>query len=371
MRILISGAGVAGLAQAVNLGARGHQTTVIERSGHFRVNGSPIDIRGDAIGIADQMGLLERIREHRVHMTESTVFVDRNGDPVAALPMAEISDTDDDIEIAREDLANLLASSLPGDATVRFHDSVDALHDDGDGVDVHFTSGTTERFDLVIGADGLHSVVRRLAFGPEKTFLKHLGYYVAITDLPPGDDHSEVFNPIYNFPDHMAGITRYKDRSLGVFMFRSEPLEYDYRDLDAQKALLIEAFAGHSEWKLPFLLAAAHDDPELYFDSASQIHMPKWHTGRVVLVGDAAAAASGLSGRGTSLALTGTHYLAEELERTDGDYTVAFERYASRQRPYVESAQARVKDGADLTVPSTWQAIDARNERILAAKTAS
>jgi 2-polyprenyl-6-methoxyphenol hydroxylase-like FAD-dependent oxidoreductase len=366
MNILVSGAGVAGLATALNLGARGHQVTVIERSDHFRVNGSPIDIRGDALGIAERMGLLGRIRERRVHMTERSVFVDQDGEPIVQLPPAETSDSADDVEIAREDLANLLAGELPAGTTVRFHDSVTALADGGAGVDVRFASGATGRFDLVIGADGLHSAVRRLAFGPERDYLKYLGCYVALSDLPPSKVRDDRINPIYNFPGHMAGITRYQDKALAVFLFRSELLDYDHHDLDAQKKILLDAFAGHSEWKLPDLLDAAREDPELYFDSASQIHLPSWHTGRVVLVGDAAHAASGLSGRGTSLALTGTWFLAEELDRANGDHTVAFERYEARQRPHVHKGQASVGAGADLVVPATWEAINARNERILA-----
>ncbi|MEU0794147.1 FAD-dependent monooxygenase [Amycolatopsis sp. NPDC005961] len=361
MDILISGAGVAGLSAAVDLGARGHRVTLVERSSHFRVNGSPIDVRGDAIAVAENMGLLAKIRDRQLRMTENSVFVDAGGTVLAALPLAETSDSDDDIEIAREDLATVLAEALPADATVRFRDSVAALADDGAGVDVRFASGDTGRFDLVIGADGLHSAVRRLSFGPESGFVKHLGVYAAIADLP-AEAGSGGPNPTYNFPGHMASIMRYRDRALAVFLFRSDPIEYDYHDLDAQRKVLADAFAGHDEWRIPELIAAAMADPELYFDSSSQIHMPSWHRGRVVLVGDAAHAASGLSGRGTSLALLGTSFLTEELD--EDDLEAGFERYEARQRPYVRAAQAGVADGADLVVPATREDIAARNARL-------
>ncbi|MET1072233.1 MAG: FAD-dependent oxidoreductase [Umezawaea sp.] len=365
MDILISGAGMAGLSAALDLSARGHRITLVERAAHFRVNGSPIDIRGDALGIAERMGLLERIHERRVDTTEQVQFVDADGEPVARPTLADIGDSADDLEIAREDLARILVDALPADAEIRFRDSVDSLVDDGDGVDVGFVSGHSARFDLVVGADGQHSAVRRLVFGPESDFARPLGFYVALADMPD-EVRPERMNPMYNFPGHLAGIARYNDRAFGVLMFRSDPIDYDYHDLDAQREIIVDAYADTPAWKVPQLLDAVRADPELYFDSASQIHMPTWHRGRVVLVGDAAHCATGLSGRGTSLAFTGAYFLAEELERAGGDHVVAFERYEIRQRPYVEFAQASVGAGADLVVPATWDDIAARNERLRA-----
>jgi 2-polyprenyl-6-methoxyphenol hydroxylase-like FAD-dependent oxidoreductase len=366
MDILISGAGVAGLSAAVTLGARGHHVQLVERSAHFRVNGSPIDIRGDAIAVVGKMGLLEEVHRRRLRMSEQAVFVDSDGAVVAALPVAETSDSDDDIEIAREDLATVLADALPVDANVVFRDSVAMLTDDGTGVDVRFVSGRTERFDLVVGADGLHSTVRRLTFGPEADFTKHLGVYAAIADFP-AEAGGGGLNATYNFPGHMAAIMRYRDRALAVFLFRSDPIDYDYHDLNAQKKILANAFADHDEWRIPELIAAAEADPELYFDSSSQVHLPSWNRGRVVLVGDAAHAASGLSGRGSSIALLGASLLAEELD--ENDLVAGFQRYEARHRPQVRTAQASVVGGADLVVPATWADIAARNERLRAATT--
>lgn len=362
MDILISGAGVAGLSAAVNLGARGHRVTLVELSSHFRVNGSPIDVRGDAIAITQRMGLLDQIRDRRLRMTENNVFVDADGTVLAQLPLAEINESDGDIEIAREDLTKVLVEALPTDATVLFRDSVESLVDDGTGVDVRLRSGRAERYDLVIGADGLHSLVRRLTFGPESRFRKHLGVYTAIADMPSAAGNPEQPNPTYNFPGRMASINRYHDKALAVFQFRSEEIDYDYRDLDAQKKILTDAFAGHDEWHLPEMIAAANADPELYFDSTSQIHMSTWHKGRVVLIGDAGYAASPLSGRGASLALLGAHFLAEELD--ENDLAVGFERYETRIRPYVDAAQAFVVGGVDLVLPATEEDIARRNERL-------
>ncbi|MGR3937400.1 FAD-dependent monooxygenase [Streptomyces sp. BRA346] len=376
MKILVSGAGIAGLACARELGTRGHDVTVVEYARHLRLTGTPIDIRGDAIETADKMGLLAEIQKQRIRMSELTQFVDSDGEPVARIPMAEISDSDDDIELLREDLVRILADALPDTAATRFGDSIETLTDgDGDGgnddggVDVRFASGRTGRYDLVIGADGQHSAVRRLVFGPEEDYLRHLGVYLALADHP-GEARSEGANSIYNVPSRMAGLFRYKGKAVAVFQFRSEPIDYDHHDLDAQKKILIEAFAGHRSWRIPELLDAARADPGFFLTSASQIHMPSWHRGRVALVGDAGYSPAFLSGRGTSLALTGARFLAEELQRCGHDHTAAFARYEARQRPYVTFAQDRVHSGRDRMLPTTWAAIAARNKALQAPGTA-
>ncbi|MDT0444872.1 FAD-dependent monooxygenase [Streptomyces johnsoniae] len=381
MNILVSGAGIAGLACALELGTRGHDVTVVEYARHLRLTGTPIDIRGDAIETADRMGLLTKIQKQRVRMSELTQFVDSGGEPVARIPMAEISDSDDDIELLREDLVRILAEALPDSAAIRFGDSIETLTDDDgvnggaddDGVDVRFASGRTGRYDLVLGADGQHSAVRRLVFGPEEDYLRHLGVYFALADHP-GEAQSEgansiYNNSIYNVPGRMAGIFRYNGKAVAVFQFRSEPIDYDHHDLDAQKQILIDAFAGYRSWRIPELLDAARADPGFFFTSASQIHLPSWHRGRVALVGDAGYCPAFLSGRGTSLALTGARFLAEELERCGDDHTAAFARYEARQRPYVTFAQDRVYSGRDRILPATWAAIAARNKALRAPGT--
>ncbi len=365
MRILVSGAGMAGLSCGVTLGDSGHDVTIVERAIHLRVNGSPIDIRGDALQVAAKMGVLDEIRARRVNMSERVQFVDGRGDVVAELPDSEFNDCPDDTEIPREDLALVLRGALHPSTPLRFGQSITDLNDDGDGVDVRFSSGEWQRYDMVVGADGMHSATRRLTFGPEQQFIRHLGLYVALADLP-GHALPDRRNPIYNFPGHLAGIAAYRDKALAVFMFRSRWIDYDYHDLSAQKRLLREAFDGHSEWKIPELLTAATDDAELYFDSVSQIHMPTWHSGRVVLVGDSAYCASPLSGRGTSLAMTGAWLLAEALADHPDDLAAAFDQYERQQLPHVAYAQGTAGPGGDVLVPATRADIDARNQRLRA-----
>lgn len=363
MKILVAGAGMAGLSAGISLAQFGHEVTLVERADHLRVNGSPIDLRGDAVGVAEAMGVLDAVRARTVDMSEGIQFVDPDGVPLGGLPGGEVNESEDDLEIPREDLGAVLHAALPESARLRFGEWIESLHDDGAGVDVVLHSGRRERFDLVVGADGVHSAVRRMAFGPERDYVRYLGFYTALTDLPEEAGTGEP-GLMLNVPGRLAGIARYRDRALGVLQFRSEWIDYDYHDLDAQKAILAEAYAGHDEWKVPQILAAAMRDPELYFDATSQIHMQRWDRGRVVLVGDAAACAASLSGRGTSLALTGTRILAEALDRHPDDLPAAFAEYERRQRPYVDRGQAIADVGGDLIVPPTWAAIEARNARL-------
>lgn len=367
MRILVSGAGIAGLSAAIDLGADGHDVTIVERANHLRVNGSPIDIRGDvAIGVAEKMGVLAEIVDRRVDMTERVQFVDGSGTVVAEPPLEMINDSADDIEIPREDLTNILYNHLGPSVDLRFEQSIADLEADDRGVDVRFASGARDRYDLVVGADGMHSAVRRLTFGPEDRFLRHLGFYVALAALPgyPPDGRN---NPMYNYPGHLAGIAAYHDKALAVFMFRSPWIGYDYHDLDAQKRILADAFAGHDEWRIPELVDAAVRDPEIYFDSVSQIDMPAWHRGRIVLVGDAAHCASNLSGRGTSLALTGAWFLAQAVRDHPGDLARAWQHYERDQRPHAIRCQATAAPGGERLIPATQEEIDARNRAFNAA----
>ncbi|GAA1988546.1 FAD-dependent monooxygenase [Amycolatopsis minnesotensis] len=369
MRILVSGAGTAGLSAGIDLARAGHDVELVERTNRLRANGSPIDVRGEAIETARGMGILDAVREHRITMTEQTRFVDRSGAAVAPLAMQEINETPEDIELPREDLMTILRQALPERVDLRFEERIVALADDGDRVAVTFASGREAAYDIVVGADGVHSAVRRLVFGPEEEFTEHLGVYVAIGDAPGQETPGTArVTEILNLPGRFAGVARYRDKALGIFEFRSGPIDYDYHDLGAQKRILAEAFAGIEDWKVPELVEAVQDDPNLYFDALAQIVMPSWYRGRVVLIGDAAHCATPMAGRGVSLALLGAWTLTEELGRHGDDLDAAFSAYEQRHRPHAAAAQEFARGGADLMVPATWEAIAARNARLSAAQ---
>jgi 2-polyprenyl-6-methoxyphenol hydroxylase-like FAD-dependent oxidoreductase len=175
MRILVSGAGMAGLSAGITLGAD-HDVTIIERANHLRVNGSPIDIRGESLKVAAKMGVLDAIRARRVDMSERVQFVDGHGELLAEMPDSEFNDCPDDTEIPREDLAQVLRTALNPATALHFGESIAELHDHGDGVEVRFTSGKQQRYDIVVGADGMHSATRGLVFGPESQLMRHLGF---------------------------------------------------------------------------------------------------------------------------------------------------------------------------------------------------
>lgn len=362
MRILISGAGVAGLSSALALGASGHDITIIERANEFRTKGAPIDIRGDAIAACAQMGILQKLKTREVSMSQGGRIIDRDGTPVAELGGETFPDAEDDIEVPREDVCHVLQDALDSSTSLTFGDSIQTLAENDSGVDVTFTSGNSGRFDIVVGADGLHSLTRQLTFGPEQGFLHHLGFYSGYTWLTSGIT-TEDGASILNWPGHQIGVATYNHTSLAYLVFRSPWIDYDYHNIDEQRQILLDAFADHSEWRVPEILGNIRHDPNLYFDSVSQINMDTWHKGRVVLVGDAAHCASALSGRGTSLALTGASYLARALHEYPENLNAAFTQYTADQHPHVTYAQAIAEGGGDLLIPATQTGIDDRNKQ--------
>ncbi|CAM3484242.1 FAD-dependent monooxygenase [Kibdelosporangium persicum] len=367
--VLISGAGVAGLALAYWVRQAGYSVTVVERSNGLRPGGQAVDIRGVALDVMNRMGLGEQMRAARTRMRGMSM-VDGSGNELFRSEEFALSSgrlDSDDVEILREDLTEMLYQATTDSVEFVFGDTITALDQIEHGVRVEFEHGGWRTFDFVIGADGTHSVVRRLAFGPEQDFVRHLGQYLAVF---PADNFLELDNWQVWFTDQASGSggVAYPVRGnteLRVTLgFAAEQLDYDYRDVARQKQLMTERLTGLG-WEVPRLLSAMNEAPAFYFDAMAQIHMDRWTNGRVALVGDAAYCASPLSGQGTSLALVGAYVLAQEL----GD---SFGTYESRMRPFVGLNQAlatenpagpapeesveRAKNAISLDVPAPAEA---------------
>jgi 2-polyprenyl-6-methoxyphenol hydroxylase-like FAD-dependent oxidoreductase len=359
-RVLISGASIAGQTLAYWLTKHGFQTTVIERKPELRTGGQGVDVRDQALKVVERMGILPRIRAAVADVREMR-FVDAAGQRLASVELAN------DIEIMRGDLVKILYDVTKDDVDYIFGDSIKTLAQDSDGVTVAFQSGGTDRFDLVIGADGLHSNVRRLAFGPESAFLDYKGYYFAFgnADATLGADRTIT---MFNTPGKMVGIYRSGNhaQAKAYFMFRRpEPMDYDYHDLDEQRRLLKENIADETSWRTQELLDGALADPDLYFDALSQVRMPSWSAGRVALVGDAAYCASPASGAGAELALTGAYLLATKL--AGADHRDAFRRYEEQHRELVD-IKLQISDNLGLMAPETYDDIQARNAALTAGQ---
>ena len=370
-KVLISGASIAGPALAYWLHRYGFDVTVVERSDAVRSGGYPIDIRGAALDVVERMGLLPKLQAAHID-TRKLTFVDADGAPIAVISPEALSGgvSGRDIELPRGALTALLYEQTRNGAIhYRFSDSIGAVEDDGAGVGVRFKSGTHDRFDIVVGADGLHSNTRALVFGPEESFNRYLGRCFNLFSVPkPSSVSLSHEGIIYAEPGRAAGVYAAgdSDRLFAFLIFAAaEPPFLSHPDIDEQRKRTSEIFAG-SGWKVPRLVEAMQGADDLFFDTVSQIHMPRWSSGRVVLVGDAAYAPSFLSGQGTSLALVGAYVLAGELA-IHPDPTTAFASYEQIVRPFVEANQALASSGGSMLLPRSQEELDRRNQALAAA----
>jgi 2-polyprenyl-6-methoxyphenol hydroxylase-like FAD-dependent oxidoreductase len=360
---LISGAGIAGPTLTYWLARHGFHPTVVERAGAPRSSGSPVDVRGPAVDVAERMGVMPRIRQASTHTTGMS-FVNATGRRVGRVNLRALQQAagSHEVELPRGDLASILYHASRDHAEFLFNDAIVALDQDEHGVSVTFDRAQPRRFDLVIGADGLHSAVRRVAFGPESDFVQHMGLYVATMRLEGLygllDGGREVI--MHNTPGRAVAIHPSRGDALAFFAFRSPAVPgFDYRDTAQHKRLLAAAFADAS-WQVPELLKRVHAADDLYFDSVSQVRVRPWWHGRVALLGDAASCVS-LFGDGSSLAMAGAFTLAAELAANPNDHRLAFRRYEASHRTLVDPKQRNIARGASLLIPATRRGILARN----------
>ncbi|MCV7411770.1 hypothetical protein AWC05_15370 [Mycobacterium florentinum] len=363
--VLISGASVAGTTLAYWLGQHGFSVTVVESHQGLRPGGQAIDVRGPALTVLDRMGLLAAAADRKTGIRGSSV-VDRDGNELSrdteSTPTGGLIDNPD-IELLRDDLVELLYEASQPDTEYIFNDSISAVVNRGTAVDVRFERTPGRSFDLLIGADGLHSNVRRLVFGPEERFIKRLGTHAAIFTVP--NFLNLDFWQMWHYGDTtMAGVysARNNTEARAMLGFMDTELRIDWRDTEAQFAE-VERRMADDGWVRPQLLEFMRKAPDFYFDEMAQIVMDHWSIGRVALVGDAAYCCSPLSGQGTSVALLGAYILAGELKRVSQadwvDHGVAFTNYFKRFHGYTERTQFLATDNIPGGAPISQEQFEA------------
>jgi 2-polyprenyl-6-methoxyphenol hydroxylase-like FAD-dependent oxidoreductase len=368
MRILISGAGIAGPTLAYWLAKYGLEVTIVEKAPRLRVGGYVIDFWGAGFDIADRMGLLPEVRR-KGFMVREVKVVNRSGKRVSGFPVEAFARVTQGryITLPRSDLAETIFAKIAGHVETILGDSVTRIEQTASSVRVTFQHGAGREFDLVIGADGLHSRIRELVFGPENRFEKYLGCKVAAFQTEGYRPRDELVYVLYTGVGQQIGrISLRDDRTLFLFTFADEaPGDPPADDVSAQKNLLRKRF-GNSGWECPQILEALESCHDFYFDRMSQIRMDPqqglWTRGRVTLLGDAASCVSLLAGQGSALAMVGAYILAGELHRAKGDFATAFARYQEQFGPFVFKKQQAAVSSAGWFAPKSSFSRFLRNE---------
>ncbi|MGH8163377.1 MAG: FAD-binding domain [Rhodanobacteraceae bacterium] len=351
LTILISGAGIAGSTLAHWLLERGHEPVIVERAPQFRTGGYMIDFWGLGWDVAERMGLIPRLREVGYRM-ERIQFVDAR-DRVRSEFGGEIFFAalhDRAMSLPRADLAKTIYDLIAEKVEVIYGDSITAIDERADGVEVTFEHAPARKFDFVAGCDGLHSTVRQLVFGAEEQFEKYLGYETASFTTEDYSRRNELTYLSYGAPGRQISRYALRDNRTAFFFVFARAAKSSGQE---PRELLHEIF-GRDEWvEIPEVLRALDRCQDLYFDSVSQIQMPRWSRGRSVLVGDAAFCPSLLAGEGAAFAMAGAYILAGELERAGGDHALAFRAYEERFRPFIQRKQRSAAQFAGSFAPRT------------------
>jgi 2-polyprenyl-6-methoxyphenol hydroxylase-like FAD-dependent oxidoreductase len=359
--ILISGAGIAGPTLAFWLRAAGFEPVLVERAPGLRAGGYVIDFWGLGYDIAERMGLIAEIGRIGYRVREMRVL-DGAGRRIAGFGARVFSELTGGryVTLQRSDLSRQLFGRIEGRVECIFGDEIVALEERSDGVRVQLQHAGERSFDLVIGADGLHSAVRKLAFGPQSQFEKHLGYVVAAFEARGYRPRDEDVYLIHGQPGRMIGrFTLCDDRTLFLLVFASDNAALpSTRDL--QEAMLRDVY-GNGGWECPNMLGELDRTEELYFDRVSQIKMQDWSRGRIALIGDAAFCVSLLAGQGSALAMISAYVLAGELAAAGGRYDQAFARYEALLRSFISAKQEGAVRFAGAFAPRTRTGLYVRN----------
>jgi len=355
VRVLIHGAGIAGPALAYWLARHGYRPTVVEQAKELRSGGSAVVVKEPALTVARSMGVLTRLRDVATG-SSALSLLGPDGRQLLRVPTTSPRS----VEVTRSDLSAVLHQAARDDAEFLFDDTITGLRQDRSGVEVTFRRSPPRRFDLLVGADGIHSPVRRLVFGPAEQFTTGLGMYGATVPVEPGALDDPDVAVMLTAPGRMLTIHPSRGKPLAMFTFRGGRVPgYDRHDTALHKRMVAEAYAGIG-WRSPELVEAYQNHPAPFFDPLANVRMDKWSRGRVALLGDAASAVA-LLGDGSSMAMTGAHTLAEALAAHPGDHARAFQAYEAKHRRQVDPRHRRVGLVATLLVPRTRHGLALRN----------
>lgn len=364
MKVAIVGAGIAGPTLAYWLWHYGHEPTLIEKAPTLRTGGYVVDFWGGGYSVAESMGLTEEL--HAIgYAVDEVRLVDRNSKTVGGFSADAFRRNVDGrfVTVPRGDLAATIYRSVEPHVETLFGEGISAVDERDRGVRITLEHGRSRDFDLLIGAGGIHSPVRDLVFGPQASFEADLGYRVAAFEAEGYAPRDELVYLAYNTPGRMAArFTMRDDKTLFLFVFTTGRLGGpDPGNTAEVKATLRQVF-GDAGWECPEILRTLEGVSEVYFDRVSQIIMDHWSSGRVALIGDAAAAVSLLAGEGSGLAMVQAYVLAGELHRAGADYREAFGRYERRLRPLVEARQRSARGFATMFAPKTSLGVWTRNQ---------
>ncbi|MCF0055072.1 FAD-dependent monooxygenase [Dyadobacter sp. CY356] len=359
--VLVSGASIAGLTMAYWMNHYGYDVTIVEIGHQPRRGGTPIDVRGEALDCARRMGILDAIKKAKLP-TKGLKFMNEQNELQGTMLVEQIGAiTPDDTEIRRDDLVDILYAKVRNSVNYKFANRITQLEQNAEYVNVSFEDKTFGTYDFVIGADGIHSGVRKLTFGKEEQFTHFLNFYFSVFTVD-GSLGEQNYAHMYNTPNNMATVYFYnKDSADTLLAFRaSNQITFDRYNIEQQKQIVIDAFEGIG-WKLPQLLEELKVADTFYLDQGCQIKMPTWTSGRVALIGDAGYAPAFPTGMGSTLAIHGASILADAIAEC-GNHQTAFEIYNETFRPIVEKLQATVYDGISFVLPPTIDKIYARNK---------
>jgi len=359
--ILISGAGIAGTALAFWLKKFGFNPTIVEVAPKLREGGYAIDFWGAGFDVAEKMEILPDLSKVDLKLLELT-FVDKNNRRRGGMNYRKVVKWMNGraFTLLRSDLAKTIYNNLDKDIEIIFGDKISKIEQSENEVSVTFQSDKTRSFDLVVGADGLHSNVRNMIFGNEAQFEKYYGYYTASYTIPNPKGDKEF--SMYNVPSKQVALYPTNENTSAVlYVFASpEKLSYNHHDIEAQKQILRNQFENIG-WRCADLIAKIDTAPDFYFDVVSQIQMKNWSKNRVVLVGDACDCPSLLSGQGSTLAMVGAYILAGELKNANGNFKMAFEQYQNIFKEFIDDKQLLAQKFAKQFVPKSTFGIWLRN----------